>query len=322
MTKRLRAAFLDFATLGPGVDTRPLDALADVAYYTSTSPEQAAERLDGMDLAIVNKARIDAETIEKNDGLKLIVLAATGSDNVDVQTAERRGVGVANIRDYCTAAVVQHVFALVLGLTRKLAEYQAEIYAGSWQSSETFALFDYPIQELTGKNLGIVGYGTLGRGVAELGRCMGMNILIGARPGTPANETPDGRMHIDELLEHVDVLSLHCPLTDTTRGFIGEAQLRRMKDDALLINTARGALIDSSALVAALKAGEIGGAGIDVMEVEPPRGDEPLLEPDIPNLILTPHIAWTARESRQRALDQVAENVSDFLAGGSLRRLV
>lgn len=322
MTKRLKAAFLDFATLGPGVDTAPLDALADVSYYSSTPPEQAAERLDGVDIAIVNKARVDAGSIERNDALKLIVLAATGSDNVDVRAAERRSVGVANIRDYCTAAVVQHVFALVLGLTRKLAEYQAAIYAGAWQSSETFALFDYPIQELTGKNLGIVGYGTLGGGVAELGRCLGMNILIGARPGTPAREIPGDRVHLDEVLDNADVLSLHCPLTDATRGLIGAPQLRRMKDNALLINTARGALIDSSALVAALKAGNIGGAGIDVMEIEPPCGDEPLLEPGIPNLILTPHIAWTAKESRQRALDQVAENIADFLAGGSLRRLV
>ncbi len=322
MTKRPQAAFLDFATLGPGVDTGPLDALADVAYYTSTPLDRTVERLDGVDIAIVNKARVDAEAIEASEQLKLIVLAATGSDNVDVRTAEQRGIGVANIRDYCTAAVVQHVFALVLGLTRKLAEYQAAIYAGVWQSSETFALFDYPIQELTGKNLGIIGYGTLGQGVAELGRCMGMNVLIGVRPGTPAKEAPDGRVPVDEVLKKADVLSLHCPLTDATRGLIGEAELSLMKDNALLINTARGALIDSHALVAALKAGTIGGAGIDVMEIEPPRGDEPLLEPGIPNLILTPHIAWTARESRQRALDQVAENISDFLAGGSLRRLV
>ena len=322
MTTRLQAAFLDFATLGPGVDTAPLNELADVAYYTSTPLEQAAERLDGMDIAIVNKARIDADAIVKSDRLKLIVLAATGSDNVDVQTAEQRGVGVANIRDYCTAAVVQHVFALVLGLTRKLAEYQAAIYAGAWQSSETFALFDYPIRELSGKSLGIVGFGTLGKGVAQLGRSLDMEILVSARPGTSADDLPSGRLEVDEVLERADVLSLHCPLTDATRGLIGEMQLRRMKADALLVNTARGALIDSRALVAALKAGEIGGAGIDVMEIEPPRGDEPLLEPGIPNLILTPHIAWTARESRQRALDQVAENIQDFIAGGSLRRLV
>jgi glycerate dehydrogenase len=321
MPRRLKGAFLDFATLGPGVDTAPLDDLADVEYYEQTPPEQMRERLDGAEIAIVNKARIDADMIAACSELKLIVLAATGSDNVDVTAAAARGVGVANIRDYCTAAVVQHVFALVLGLTRKLKEYQAAIYAGVWQDSTTFALFDFPIRELTGKRLGIVGHGTLGKGVAELGRCLGMEVLVSARFGTKTNELPAGRHHFDEVLEAADVLSLHCPLTDVTRGLIGAAELERMRDEALLINTARGALIDSEALVAALRNGVIGGAGIDVMETEPPRGDEPLLAPDIPNLILTPHIAWTARESRQRALDQVAENVGDFLAGGDLRRL-
>jgi len=322
MPRRLKGAFLDFATLGPGVDTAPLDELADVAYYEQTRPEQIRERLDGAAVAIVNKARIDAGLIAASDALELIVLAATGSDNVDVKAAAARGIAVANIRDYCTAAVVQHVFALVLGLTRKLKEYQAAIYAGAWQDSTTFALFDYPIRELTGKRLGIVGYGTLGKGVAELGRCLGMEVLVSARFGANADALPAGRRHFDEVLESADVLSLHCPLTAATRGLIGADELKRMKREALLINTARGALIDSEALVAALRDGLIGGAGIDVMETEPPRGDEPLLAPDIPNLILTPHIAWTARESRQRALDQVAENVRDFLAGGKLRRLV
>jgi len=322
MTQRLRAAFLDFATLGPGIDTAALDDLADVKYYAHTPPALMQERLDDVNIAIVNKARLDAQTIQASPSLKLIVLAATGSDNVDLREAASRQVGVANIRDYCTAAVVQHVFAMVLGLTRKLGEYQAAIYAGAWQSSETFALFDYSIRELAGKNLGIVGFGTLGRGVADLGRCLGMELLICARPGTAVADVPAERAPFDEVVRHADVLSLHCPLTDATRGLIGAAELARMKSDALLINTARGALIDSRALVDALHQGQIGGAGIDVLEVEPPRDDEPLLAPDIPNLILTPHIAWSARESRQRALDQVAENIRDFLHGGSLRRLV
>lgn len=321
MTARKRASFLDFATLGPGIDTSALDALADVQYFGATRTDAMAERMHGANIAIVNKARIDAEMIRATPTLELIVLAATGSDNVDVAEAERRGIGVANIRSYCTAAVVQHVFAMVLSLTRKLAEYQAAIYDGAWQSSETFALFDFPIHELTDKVLGIVGYGALGQGVAELGRCFGMDVVVSQRPGDDGIAAPD-RVPFAELLERADVMSLHCPLTDATRGLIGAAELATMKSHALLINTARGALIDSEALVAALLAGTIGGAGIDVLEVEPPRGDEPLLAPGIPNLILTPHIAWTARESRQRALDQVAENVADFLAGGTLRRLV
>ena len=321
MTARKRASFLDFATLGPGIDTSALDALADVQYFGATRTDAMAERMHGANIAIVNKARIDAEMIRATPTLELIVLAATGSDNVDVAEAQRRGIGVANIRSYCTAAVVQHVFAMVLSLTRKLTEYQAAIYDGAWQSSETFALFDFPIHELTDKVLGIVGYGALGQGVAELGRCLGMDVLVSQRPGDTGAGAPD-RVPFAELLERADVMSLHCPLTNATRGLIGAAELATMKSHALLINTARGALIDSEALVAALRAGTIGGAGIDVLEVEPPRGDEPLLAPGIPNLILTPHIAWTARESRQRALDQVAENVADFLAGGALRRLV
>jgi glycerate dehydrogenase len=322
MTQRLRAAFLDFATLGPGIDTTALDDLAEVSYYSHTPADQMRERLEGVNIAIVNKARIDAQMIRETSSLKLIVLAATGSDNVDLREASSRKVGVANIRDYCTPAVVQHVFAMVLGLTRKLREYQSAIYSGAWQSSATFALFDYPIRELAGKCLGVVGFGSLGRGVAELGQCLGMEILVCARPGTAAADIPPDRLPFDQVLRRADVLSLHCPLTDATRGLIGAEELRRMKSEAILINTARGALIDSRALVEALRDGRIGGAGIDVLEIEPPRGDEPLLAADIPNLILTPHIAWSARESRQRALDQVAENVRDFLDGGSLRRLV
>jgi glycerate dehydrogenase len=322
MTKLPIAAFLDFATLGADINTASLDELAQVAYHDQTRPEEAAARLREAEIAIVNKAVIDAGLIEASLALRLIVLAATGSDNVDVRAAAARGIGVANIRDYCTAAVVQHVFALILGLTRKLKEYQAAIYAGAWQRSRTFALLEYPIRELKGKCLGIVGYGTLGRSVADLGRCLGMEILISARPGSATARMAADRPSFGSVLEQADVLSLHCPLTPATRGLIGTAELERMKSDAILINTARGGLIDSRALAAALAAGQIGGAGIDVLEQEPPTADEPLLDPGIPNLILTPHIAWSARESRQRALDQVAENVRDFLTGGKLRRLV
>ncbi|MEE9570074.1 MAG: NAD(P)-dependent oxidoreductase, partial [Gammaproteobacteria bacterium] len=254
--------------------------------------------------------------------LKLIVLAATGSDNVDVVTAQERGVAVANIRDYCTPAVVQHVFALILALTRQLNGYQSIVNAGAWQRSNTFALFDYPIREITGKALGIVGYGALGRGVADAGRAFGMEVLLSERPGGNGGTYAEPRIPFESLLERADVLSLHCPLTDSNRHLIGKRELAAMKSDALLINTARGALIDSAALVEALKSGAIAGAGIDVLAKEPPTDEEPLLVAGIPNLILTPHIAWTAKESRQRTLDQVAENVKDYLAGGELRRLV
>jgi glycerate dehydrogenase len=313
----MKAAFLDYGTLGPGIDTASLDQLVEVEYYDYSPPNEISGRLRDVEIGIVNKARVDAATMVANPGLKFIVLAATGSDNVELQTARQRSIAVANIRDYCTPAVVQHVFALILALTRQLKGYQTVVNAGAWQRSNTFALFDFPIRELTGKTLGIVGYGSLGRGVANVGRAFGMEVLIAARPGAPA----ENRIAIDALLEQADVLSLHCPLTDSNRHMIGKSELASMKPDALLINTARGALIDSAALVEALRSGGIGGAGIDVLATEPPTDEEPLLAADIPNLILTPHIAWTASESRQRTLDQVAENVKDFLDGGELRRL-
>jgi len=317
----MKAAFLDYATLGPGVDTSPLDDLVDVDYYDYSASNEISDCLHAIEVGIVNKALINADTIAANASLKLIVLAATGSDNVDLVAAQAHGVAVANIRNYCTPAVVQHVFALILALTRQISGYQSVVSSGAWQRSNTFALFDYPIRELTGKKLGIVGYGSLGGGVAEVGRAFGMEVLIAARSGTERSGG-DSRVPFDVLLEYVDVLSLHCPLTEATRHLIGERELAVMKSDALLINTARGALIDSNALVAALHQGEIGGAGIDVLAKEPPTDEEPLLASGIPNLILTPHIAWTSTESRQRTLDQVAENVQDFINGGDLRRLV
>jgi len=318
----MKAAFLDFETLGPGVDTASLDALLQVSYHNRSNHAEILERLHDKEAALLNKAVLDREILMASRELKLIVLAATGTDNVDLATAEERGIAVSNIRDYCTAAVVQHVMALILGLTRQIMEYRGLVSAGAWQRSETAALFEYPIRELTGKVLGILGYGTLGRAVAEAGRCLGMEVLVGERVDAAEGAVREGRTPLRSLLQQADVVSLHCPLTAANRGMIGAAELRLMKNDALLINTARGALIDSQALAEALDAGVIAGAGIDVLEHEPPPDDEPLLRPDVRNLILTPHIAWTAKESRQRALDQMAENVADFLGGGQLRRVV
>ena len=318
----MKAAFLDYGTLGPGVDTGLLDRLVDVDYYEYSRPDEIAERLQGTAIGIVNKARVDATTMDLNPDLKLVVLAATGSDNVDLIAAKERDIAVANIRNYCTPAVVQHAFALILALTRQLPGYQSIVSGGAWQRSNTFALFDYPIRDLTGKILGVVGYGSLGRGVADLGRAIGMDVKISVRPGTDGSSQSDQRVPFDDLVREADVLSLHCPLTDVTRHLISAEQLEAMKPDAIIINTARGALIDSVALVDALRRGVIGGAGIDVLAQEPPIDDEPLLAADIPNLILTPHIAWTSAESRQRTLDQVAENIEEYLGGGEFRRLV
>mgnify|MGYP006356477983 FL=1 len=271
-----------------------------------------------MEAVFANKSVITRAMIAANPQLRLIALTATGVDNVDLAAAREANVAVCNLRDYCTPSVVQHVFALLLALTHRLGDYQALVRGGHWSQAGQFSVFPYPIRELQGRILGIVGYGALGRAVARVAESFGMTVEIANRPG---GEAVVGRRNLDEILPRLDVLSLHCPLTDATRGLIDAARLARMKPDAVLINTARGALVDAKALVEALRSGRLGGAGIDVLEPEPPPADHPLLDPAIPNLIVTPHIAWAARESRQRCLDELALNVASFLAGGRRNRV-
>lgn len=321
MQRRLNAVFLDFATLGPGVDTESLDRLVEARYFDFSDAGEIPARLENCHVALVNKARLDRRSIESARALELIVITATGTDNVDSRAAEERGVGVANIRDYCSRAVAQHVFAFVLSLTQRIGAYDELVRSGAWTRGRSFALFDFPIRELVGRVLGLVGHGALGRAVAHLAEAFGMEVLIAARPGAAVDERP-GRTPLATVLERADVLSLHCPLTEATRHLIGAAELERMKPDAIIVNTARGALIDEAALAQALRAGTIAGAGIDVLSTEPPPADHPLLAGDIPNLILTPHVAWAALEARQRAIEQAAENIGSYLAGGRLRRLV
>jgi glycerate dehydrogenase len=291
----------------PGIELRPHTAQADVA-----------ATLAGAEVVLVNKLRLTRDLIECTPTLRLVALAATGTNNVDLDAARERGVAVCNLRDYCTASVVQHVMGALLLLTHKLREYDALVRSGAWQRGEQFCLLDFPIRELTGRRLGIVGYGTLGKGVARAARAFGMEVLLARRPGGTAVA---GRLDLDELLPAVDVLSLHCPLNAATQGMIGPAQLALMKPDAVLINTARGALVDSVALAAALRAGRLGGAAVDVLSQEPPVNGDPLLAGDVPNLLVTPHIAWAAREARQRCLDEMAANVEDFRRGGRRGRV-
>ena len=261
---------------------------------------------------ISNKVRLDAAAFAAAPQLRLVCVAATGTNNVDLDAAQRHGVTVCNVRGYATPAVVQHVYALILALTTRLPDYQRDVANGRWQASPYFCLLDHPIRELAGRTLGIVGYGELGSAVARVAAAFGMSVLIAQRAGSAAQA---GRLALTELLPLVDILSLHCPLTPQTRGLIGAQELALMKPDALLINTARGGLVDEAALAAALRGGKLGGAGIDVLSEEPPRDNNPLLATDIPNLIVTPHIAWASREARQRVIDAIAANIRAFLAG-------
>jgi glycerate dehydrogenase len=318
----MRAIFLDYATVSFNGDLDPaalLRAMPGLELRDHTAQPDVAGAIAGAEVALVNKLRITREVMEAAPALELIALAATGTNNVDLEAARERGVAVCNLRDYCTASVVQHVFAMLLTLTQRLREYDALVRSGAWQRGEQFCLLDYPIRELAGRRLGIVGFGTLGRGVAHAARAFGMEVLVANRPG---GERVPGRLDLDELLPQVDVLSLHCPLTASTEGLIDRARLGRMKPDAVLVNTARGALVDGEALADALRAGRLGGAAIDVLPQEPPVNGHPLLAGDIPNLIVTPHIAWAAREARQRCIDEMAANVEDFRRGGRRGRVV
>jgi glycerate dehydrogenase len=319
-----RALFLDFDTVSFHGDLDPASlhaALPDLELRASTAQRDVAAAVAGAGIVLLNKLRLTREHIEQAPGLRLVVLAATGTNNVDLDAAREHGVAVCNLRDYCTASVVQHVLGLMLLLTQRLREYDALVRSGAWQRGEQFCLLDYPIRELAGRRLGIVGHGVLGRAVARAAQlALGMEVLVAQRPGSTVHEP--GRIALSDLLPQVDVLSLHCPLTPATQGLLGAREFALMKRDAILVNTARGALLDSAALAAALRAGTLGGAAIDVLPQEPPLAGNPLLAPDIPNLIVTPHVAWAAREARQRCIDEMAANVTDFLRGGRRGRVV
>ena len=312
--------FLDRDSLDCGdLDFNGIDRiLPDLRYYPATAPDQVAARIAEAEVVISNKVMLDAAALHHAPRLRLICIAATGLNNVDLAAATSRGVTVCISRGYGTAAVVQHVFALLLALVTRLSDYWQAVRDGRWRQASQFCLLDFPIRELAGKTLGIVGHGELGRGVARVAEAFGMRVLIAQRPGA-VEEEQDGRVPLSILLPQVDVLSLHCPLTPETRGLIGAWELALMRRDAILINTARGGLVDEALLADALRQGALGGAGVDVLSLEPPVAGNPLLAPDIPNLIVTPHCAWGSCESRQRLVGQLVENIAGFLSGAPMR---
>ena len=288
--------------------------------HAHTQPEEIATRIAGCEVVLTNKVCLTRELIEGAGSLRIIGLTATGTNNIDLAAARERGVAVCNIRDYCTPSVVQHVLGVLLHLTHHLAEYSREAVDGTWTRATGFGLLHHPIRELRGRILGIVGWGALGSAVAHACEsALGMQVIVANRPGGAAQP---GRVDLDELLARADVVSLHCPLTPETTGLISAARLARMKPDAILINTARGALVDVAALAAALRSRRLGGAAIDVLPEEPPTGGSPLFAPDLANLIVTPHMALAARESRQRCLDELAANIEDWRRGGMRGRVV
>jgi glycerate dehydrogenase len=316
----VKAVFLDYDTVSNGdLDTSALSAAVDDLVLCESDDAKTAERIHDVEIVLLNGLELSRESLRGGPKVKLVALAATGTDNVDLAAARELGIAVCNVRGYCTSSVVQHVWGLILSLTQHLAGFTRLATDGSWSKHEPLIEMRYPIRELDGRVFGVVGWGELGRGAARVAEAFGMRVLIANRRG--GSPMPD-RLELERLLASSDIVSLHCPLNDSTRGLIGARQLELMKPDALLINTARGALVDGHALKAALKAGRLGGAGIDVLPQEPPPADDPLLDPGIPNLILTPHVAWAAKEARQRCLDEMAANIKDFLSGGRRSRVV
>lgn len=324
----MKAVFLDYATMGSDLNIDNMRALLpDLEIFDVTEDHEVAERIHGADFVLTNKVRLTKERLEGNSGLRFIGLTATGTDNVDLAAAQQYGVAVCNIRAYCTQSVAEHVFACLLNLTHSIGQYNAAVKAGEWQHSDDFCMLTHPVRELSAMTLGIVGYGNLGKGVEKIGKSIGMQVLVSARPGSDTVDTPrsrltGGRIPFDELLERADAISLHCPLNDATRGLFGAPEFEKMKSSAILINTARGGLVDSAALADALRNGTIAAAAVDVLPQEPPVSGDPLLDYDGANLIVTPHIAWATREARQAAIDELVANIAAFIEGRKRNRIV
>ncbi|MBD9464048.1 2-hydroxyacid dehydrogenase [Pseudomonas sp. Pdm06] len=320
MTNTARAVFLDHPSLDLGdLDLNPLrSCFGELQLFARTTPDQVIERLKGATVAITNKIVIDAQAMAASPELKLILISATGTNNVDLAAARHHGITVCNCQGYGTPSVAQHTLMLLLNLATRLADYQKAVGEGRWQQASQFCLLDYPIVELEGKTLGLLGHGELGSAVGRLAEAFGMRVLLGQIPGRPAR--PD-RLPLEQLLPQVDALTLHCPLNEHTRNFIGARELALLKPGAFVVNTARGGLIDEQALAEALRSGHLGGAATDVLSVEPPTQGNPLLARDIPRLIVTPHNAWGSREARQRIVGQMSENAQGFFSG-TARRVV
>ncbi len=306
-----KLVFLDRQSLL--ADIRPPAFAHEWVEHVQTRPDQVVERLRGASIAISNKVPIRRDTLDQLPDLKMIAMAATGYDVIDIDACRERGVAVANIRNYAVHTVPEHAFALIFALRRNLIAYRDDVLKGRWQTEQQFCFFDYPIQDLHGSTLGIFGEGVLGQATAKIARALGMKVLF-------ADHAPPKAAGVDfvppeQVFAESDIISLHCPLTPESRHFIGMPQLQQMKRSALLINTSRGGLVDEQALKTALETGVIAGAGFDVLSQEPPTNGNPLLDIKTPNFILTPHVAWASTQAMQFLADQLIDNIEAFVAG-------
>lgn len=303
--------FLDRITLN--VPLRAVNLAHQWVGYAQTRPEETADRLKDAVVAITNKVVINEAVLQHTPKLKLIAVAATGYNNIDLEACRARGITVCNVRDYALVGVSEHALMLMLALRRQLLAYRADLMAGAWQKATGFCLLDHPLHDLNGSTLTLIGSGALGRAMAHTAKALGMRVIFAERKN--AASVRPGYVLFNDALAQADVLSLHCPLTAETRNLLGEKEFALMKPTSILINTARGGIVDETALLAALQNHQLAGAGIDVLIEEPPRAGNPLLDVDLPNLIVTPHIAWASEETMQQLAEQLIGNVEAFLNG-------
>lgn len=311
--------FLDRESVGANV-RKPEFPHSYKEYEATWTPDEILERLKDATIAIINKVPMRAGTLKQLPKLKLIAVAATGVDNIDLDYCQQNEIAVCNARHYAGSSLPEHVLLMMLALRRNLISYLDEVRGGKWQQAKQFCLLDYPIHDLRGTTLGIIGYGFLGKTVGNLAQAVGMKTLVAERKA--ATTIRKGRVAFPEVLQQSDVITLHCPLTDETKNLVDQHELEMMKREALLINTARGGLVNENALLRALRAGEIAGAAFDVLSEEPPRHGNPLLEAQLQNLIVTPHIAWASREAMQTLADQLVDSLEAFVRGEMLNRVV
>ncbi|MEI7443593.1 MAG: D-2-hydroxyacid dehydrogenase [Burkholderiales bacterium] len=313
----MHIVFLDRDTLSPSTRLRAPAFAHRLVCHGRTEPGEVAARIADADIVLVNKVRLDAASIAAAPRLRLVGVAATGTDTIDLAACRERGIAVANVRDYAVHTVPEHTFALIFALRRSLCAYRDAVRAGRWQAARQFCFFDHPIRDLAGATLGVIGDGSLGQAVARMGRALGMKVLMSAFKGREGM----GRLYVpfERVLAESDVVTLHCPLRPQTRHMIGAAEMAAMARRPLLINTARGGLVDEAAVGPALEAGSLSGAAFDVTEVEPPPPDHPFMRLlDRPDFILTPHVAWASDEAVQAVADRLIDTVEAFVRGESV----
>lgn len=310
----MNIVYTDAYTLNPGdLDWAPIRSLGDVTLHDRTSPDELIGRVKDAEIVLTNKVKMPREVLDQLPSLRYIGVTATGYDIIDVAAARERGIVVTNVKGYSTDSVAQLTFALLLELTHHAGIHSQSVRAGEWVASPDFSYAKSPLIELAGKTLGLVGYGDIGRKVARIGRAFGMDVLVNRRNTQPEADGMVTVVDRETLFAQSDVVSLHCPATSDTIGFVNTALLSRMKPTAWLLNTSRGSLLNETDVADALNAGVIAGAGLDVLSVEPPLADNPLLTAK--NCLITPHIAWASFSARQRLMQSVADNIRAFLDG-------